>query len=447
MRRCRVPSCLLAAACASAIPAAAHPADRTAAIGAIGAPAPIRSEDAVALAIRDEAGGALKRFYAERGFRPLWARGGAIGGSADTLVDYLAAAGLDGLKRSAYGVDDLRKTVAAARTGDPRSIARAELRLSKAFARYARDQRRARGGGPGDARMTYADRDLKPKELRPEGVLRAAAFPGSFDAYVAGMEWMSARYVGLRRQIGLAARAGAPRGIMARLRLNLDRARLLPGPWTRHVVVDASSGRLWYYEAGREVGAMRVVVGAQKTQTPMLAGTLQWAILNPYWNVPDYLVRDSIAPKVLAGRSLASLRMEALSDWSAAPQTLSASAIDWHAVAAGEREVRLRERPGAGNSMGRVKFLFPNDQGIYLHDTPNRDLLQRPDRHLSNGCIRLENAAALGRWLLQRPLRAASGAPEQAVPIPVGVPVYLTYLTAIAGGEVAFREDVYGRDG
>jgi murein L,D-transpeptidase YcbB/YkuD len=204
---------------------------------------------------------------------------------------------------------------------------------------------------------------------------------------------------------------------------------------------------LWYYEAGAQAGTMRVVVGAKETQTPMLVGRLQWAILNPYWNVPDYLAQKSIAKKVLGGRSLAALRMEALSDWSAEAHLIPASSIDWPAVAAGKKVVRLRELPGPGNSMGRVKFIFPNDDGIYLHDTPERALLRKDDRHFSNGCIRLEDAVALGRWLLQRPLPTVK-TPEKPVPLPVSVPVYLTYLTATGdAGRLAFRPDVYGRDG
>jgi murein L,D-transpeptidase YcbB/YkuD len=141
--------------------------------------------------------------------------------------------------------------------------------------------------------------------------------------------------------------------------------------------------------------------------------------------------------------------MEALSDWSASPRQLTAAEIDWAAVAAGTQLVRIRELPGPHNSMGRVKFLFPNKEGIYLHDTPERDLLKKEDRHFSNGCIRLENAAELGRWLLQKPLPRRSTEPEQAVPLSVPVPVYLTYLTAApaARSGVRFRDDVYGRDG
>ena len=399
--------------------------------------------DALALAVRAEANGGMRRFYAERGYRPLWVANGRITRSAETLIGYLAAADLDGLKPSSYDVNRLRRMVAGAQGGEPRAVAQAELALSDALARYARDQRR-----PGEADMIFADPALEPRRLRPEQVLRAAAFPRSFEAYLADMGWMSDHYVRLRRLVARAETAGADGGTMARLRLNLDRARLLPGPQTRHIVVDASSGRLWYYEAGRQVGTMRVVVGAQATQTPMLAGTLQWAILNPYWNVPTYLARNSIAPKVLAGRSPAAQRIEILSDWSADARRLAPTEVDWHAVADGDREVRLRELPGPANSMGRVKFLFPNREGIYLHDTPERALLRRADRHLSNGCIRLEDAPALGRWLLGLPLAAAAGRlPEQAVPLPVQVPVYLTYLTADAGPNgVTFRDDVYGRD-
>ncbi|WP_242445971.1 L,D-transpeptidase family protein [Sphingopyxis lindanitolerans] len=397
----------------------------------------------IAAAIRAEAGGDLKHFYAARDFRPLWVRAGKTGPAAQTLLAYLESADLDGLKPSSYEPDRLREMIRDANRGDAQAQARAELALSKAFARYVGDMRR-----PERDRTIYADKSLKPKKPSALAVLRAAAFPKNFDAYLAGMDWMSEHYGRLRGLVARAEKQGASRETLARLHRNLDRTRILPGPWVHHIVVDASSGQLWYYGSGKRQGSMRVVVGAAKTQTPLLAGKLQWAILNPYWNVPTYLARDSIAQKILGGRSLASLHMEALSDWGPNPAKIDPATIDWHAVAAGKEEIRLRELPGAGNSMGRVKFLFPNKEGIYLHDTPDRALLAKPDRHFSNGCIRLENAGELGRWLMQRPLKAPSNKPEQAVPLPAEVPVYLTYITAVATERgVAFRDDIYGRDG
>lgn len=229
--------------------------------------------------------------------------------------------------------------------------------------------------------------------------------------------------------------------------LNLERLRLLPGPYVRHVVVDAASARLWYFSKGEQDGTMKVVVGATESQTPMMAGMVRYATLNPYWNVPSDLVERKLAPRMLGGASLAKLRYEALSDWSANPQKLDPSSIDWQAVADGRAEVRVRQLPGGNNAMGKVKFMFPNDLGIYLHDTPSRDLLAKPARQFSNGCVRLEDAARLGRWFFGKTLKADSDKPEQHVPLPQPVPVYLTYLTALPSGSgVQFLPDVYGRD-
>lgn len=433
MRGARIPHALLAAAAVlAAAPAlAASPARITASQAEANAP--------IAAAIADKAGGALKRFYRTRNFQPLWVSHGTIGPQAETLIGYLRTAKLDGLKPSRYDPDDLADDVEKARSGDPENVARAELALSKAFADYVRDQRKPAG----DVDVAYADKRLKPKKLKPEAVLRAASFPKSFADYVDDMGWMSPEYVRLRGLMGRPMTEAEH----DRLALNMDRARILPSAFVRHIVVDASSGELSWYEAGKRVGEMRVVVGAEKTQTPMLVGAIRWAIVNPYWNVPDYLTRDSIAKKVLGGRSLKTMHMEALSDWSASPSVIPNASIDWQAVAAGQQVIRVRQLPGPFNSMGKIKFVFPNDQGIYLHDTPERDLLAKSDRHFSNGCIRLDKALVLGKWLLDRPVGDAGGKPEAAEPLPVPVPVYLTYITAKdTKTGVDFRPDVYGRD-
>jgi len=439
MWRCRIPQLptfFLALACVGVLPGVAL---TTATPAAAATP---EQGDAVKAALRREVRGANKRFYESRDYKPLWIAEDKIGPSARMLVNYLQNADLDGLKPSSYRVPRLQNAIEEADGGDPVALARAEAALSDAFSRYVREQRKA-----GDAGMTFVDKSLRPAPPAPEMVLRAAAAAKSLREYIKSMGWMSPQYVRLRELAARASMAGAAPEAMARLRLNMDRARVLPSAWARHVVVDSSSGRLWYYEDGKEVGTMRVVVGTAETPTPMLAGYLQWAILNPYWNVPASLVRTNIAPKVLSGRSLDSMRIEALSDWTEAPSKIPASKIDWAAVAAGNADVRLRELPGPANSMGKVKLLFPNDEGIYLHDTPSRDLLKANDRHFSNGCIRLEKADELTQWLLGKHYRKPGKEPEQAVHLPVPVPVYLTYLTAAATDEgLAFRPDVYGLD-
>jgi len=137
---------------------------------------------------------------------------------------------------------------------------------------------------------------------------------------------------------------------------------------------------------------------------------------------------------------------EVVSDWNAT-QILPASSVDWKGAADGTVHVKIRQLPGATNSMGKLKYNFANPEGIYLHDTPNKALFAQNNRALSNGCIRLEDAKRLGRWLLGRDPVAPSAAPEQHVSLPQGIPVYVTYLTAQPHiGEQALVRDVYGWD-
>ncbi|USI71976.1 L,D-transpeptidase family protein [Sphingomonas morindae] len=392
----------------------------------------------VAAALQARAHGALARFYAARGYWPLWIEDHGRAPAGEALLALVAQADRDGLDPDQYRLGRMAALLASARTGDAAARAEAELALSALFARYVRDMRRAP-----KARITYLDAELKPGRPAPEAILRQAALAPALLPYIARMEWMDPLYTRLRTADPRALDGAGRR----RLAATLDRLRLLPGPWVRHITVDAASARLFYYDKGRQQGMMRVVVGTPETPTPMLAGMVRYAILNPYWNVPPDLVQRRIAPKMVAGASLAALRFEALSDWSASPARLDPRGIDWRAVAAGRAEVRLRQLPGGANAMGRVKFIFPNDQGIYLHDTPQKALMAKADRHLSNGCVRLEDAPRLARWLMGTALPAKPGAAERPVALAPAVPVYLTYATATPTPHgVALLADPYGRD-
>jgi murein L,D-transpeptidase YcbB/YkuD len=138
---------------------------------------------------------------------------------------------------------------------------------------------------------------------------------------------------------------------------------------------------------------------------------------------------------------------EVFADWTEEAPRLDPATIDWRAVADGSREVRLRRGPGPWNSMGEIKFMMPNDYGIYLHDTPDKSLFAKEDRWISNGCIRVEDAGRLARWVFGSEPRPQSGEPEERADVPQPVPVYITYLTAEANARaVTFRPDRYDRD-
>jgi murein L,D-transpeptidase YcbB/YkuD len=215
-------------------------------------------------------------------------------------------------------------------------------------------------------------------------------------------------------------------------------------------MVNVAAQRLFMVENGQTVDMMRVVVGKPVYPTPMMAALIRYTSLRPYWNVPSDLAAERIVPNVLKGGN-AYLRQkgyQVLSDWSEKAKVISPASVDWKAVAAGRKEVRLRQLPGPANSMGDMKFMFPNAQGIYLHDTPQDELFGEAARLFSGGCVRLEAAHRLATWLYGKPLKAKGATPEQKVPMTRPVPVYLTYLTAVPSGtELAFYEDIYNKDG
>ncbi|HEU4705000.1 MAG TPA: L,D-transpeptidase family protein, partial [Sphingomicrobium sp.] len=207
--------------------------------------------------------------------------------------------------------------------------------------------------------------------------------------------------------------------------------------------------RLTMYENGQPVDSMKVVVGTRDLPTPLIASMIHYVTFNPYWNVPHHLVRKTVAPNVLKQGIgyLKSRGYEVMADWSEEAAVLPADSVDWKAVAAGKTQVRVRQKPGPGNSMGEMKFRFPSGEDIYLHDTPTREYFAKSQRTLSNGCVRLEDAKRLARWLMGREPVAPSKDPEIRVQIPQGVPIYLTYLTAQPSSSgVTYLSDVYGWD-
>ena len=234
--------------------------------------------------------------------------------------------------------------------------------------------------------------------------------------------------------------------------LNMERARRLPSPADsdRYILVDAGAARLYMYEKGKVVDSMNVIVGNSETQTPMMAAELSYVQLNPYWNVPPDLAANLVAKRVLE-QGLAYLTerdYQVLSDWTDEAELLDPATVDWQAVADGTVTIRLRRGPGPWNSMGDMKFMIPNAFGIYLHDVPEpeKPMFASDNRWISNGCIRLEDADRLQKWVFRK-VPKPSGAPDERVDVPDPVPVYITYFTVAPTKDgVAFRPDRYDRD-
>jgi murein L,D-transpeptidase YcbB/YkuD len=235
------------------------------------------------------------------------------------------------------------------------------------------------------------------------------------------------------------------------LMINMERARRLPAPGElkRHIIVDTGSARVMMYDHDRLIGSMRAAVGAKDTQTPMMAALIRYADVNPYWNVPGSLAIKLIAPRVLEQgvAYLTERKDDVFADWSPTAVPLDPATVDWEAVKDGKLTLHIRQGPGGGNSMGKIKFMMPNIFGIYLHDTPDKSVFDTDQRWVSNGCIRLQDARGLAAWLFGEMPKAHDPNAEERVDLRDPVAVFVTYLTAeAADGQVLFRADPYGRD-
>ena len=388
--------------------------------------------------------GDISQFYRARGGAPLWF-GRTSGLAVDQLIQLLASSQADHLNPRRYDIKGLARAAAEARNGDPGAVQRAEALLSSAFVAYARDLRHDPGVG-----VIYIDQELKPTPPSAIELLSAAAHAPSLSDYVQQMGWMNPIYAKLRQAI--ASRLYRSPAEFRLLQLNLERARALPASRGRYVIVNPPAARLYMYENGQVVDSMRVVAGRTDpiAQTPMMNAFIRYIALNPYWNSPPDITSRKLAPTILKeGRAYFTKRGYDLVDrFGENAHVLDPMSVDWHAVAAGRVQVNLRQRPGPANSMGKMKFMFPNPQGIWLHDTPEREKIDDAARLQSNGCVRLEDAARFARWLFNgRPPSPKGARPEQKVNLPQPVPVYITYLTAVpSGSSIVYFDDFYGKD-
>lgn len=220
----------------------------------------------------------------------------------------------------------------------------------------------------------------------------------------------------------------------AQIAANLERMRWLPRTLgSKYVVVNVSAFRLEAYDQGRKALEMRVIVGEdyEDKATPVFSDSMETVVFRPYWNVTDDIAEKELFPKINAD-----------------PGYLAANNYELFREGG---KTRIRQKPGEENSLGLVKFLFPNDFNIYLHDTPNRELFKEDVRAFSHGCIRVEKPSELAQWVLgwdaARVEGAMKGSDNQSIRVPSKLPVFITYSTAYTrDGRLYFGNDLYSRD-
>ena len=256
----------------------------------------------------------------------------------------------------------------------------------------------------------------------------------------------------------LAALNVTPDRLIARIELNLERWRWIPHTLgRRHLLVNAADYSLTVVEDDQPVMRMRVVVGNSYRKTPVFSDRLERIEINPYWNVPTRLAIEDLLPRIQKDPDyLARNDFSVFAGWKKGARQLDPARIDWSQVTADNFWYRLRQNPGPKNTLGRIKFLFPNRFAVYLHDTPSRRQFDREIRGFSSGCIRVERPIDLAQYLLrddkrwdrQKILDAVDSKKRTKVRLRGDVHIHLMYWTAWVDreGKLQFRDDIYQRD-
>jgi murein L,D-transpeptidase YcbB/YkuD len=388
------------------------------------------------------AAASVSAFYSSWTARPIWFRNGVPDAAISQLVNILKRAPFDGLATGPQLAAQVEAAVAQAQSGQAADIAAAERVLSTAWVEYVQTVKSPTKG------MIYAYPVLKPQGSRTDQILLTAAAAPSLTQYLTATANVNPIYTQLRDTAWAEAQATGNMTPDPRLLANLDRVRSLPASG-RFLLVDAGPSILTLYENGQPIDSMKIITGTEELPTPLIASVMYYITYNPYWHAPDHLVRKTIAPSMLKlGMSyFKSHGYDVINEWSENATVIDPKSVDWKAAAAGTLHLKIRQDPGPLNSMGILKFPFPNPQDIYLHDTPDHSKFALANRNLSNGCVRVEDARRLGRWLLGSEPVSPGKVPETRVQLPRGTPVYLTYITAqVKDGKLAYRPDIYGWD-
>jgi murein L,D-transpeptidase YcbB/YkuD len=388
------------------------------------------------------AAASVASFYDQWHVRPIWFHNGPNSAAIAELTAILQRAPFDGFSEGPQLAAQVQAAAAQANSGKAEDIAQAEHVLSSAWLAYVEAIKKPTMG------MIYAYPVLQPQGARPDEILLTAAVAPSLPAYLASVSDVNSIYKQLRDSGWAQAQSTGNMTPDPRLLANLDRVRSLPAKG-RFLLVDAASSMLTLYQDGRPVDSMKVITGTDELPTPLIASYMYYITYNPYWHAPDHLVRKTIAPNFLHGGMtyLKTHGYHVIEDWSEHPTLIDPTTVDWKGAAAGKVHLKIQQDPGPLNSMGILKFPFANPQDIYLHDTPDHAKFALANRNLSNGCVRVEDAKRLGRWLLGHdPISPGSDA-ELRVQLPGPTPIYLTYITAqVKDGTISYLPDIYGWD-
>jgi L,D-transpeptidase YcbB len=439
----------------------------------------------------------VRRVYAVYDHSPIWIEPAGVKERAAALLAALDSAPAHALRTDAYPLDSIRRVVNSKKIDSgatARDIADADVLLTAAYVGYASDMligqvdprtlsqswhipaRRSAVDSalihtledssiadglehmaPQDSEYTVLRREyahyrsivasggwptvesgMSPEELTARLEAEGYSVPAEDSVATVLARWQENHDLQPDGKIGRATFAALNVPADERMRQiasNMERHRWLPRALgERYVYVNVPSFRLDAYDSGQRVLSMKVVVGAEYNghSTPVFSDSMRWVVFRPYWTPTENILKNEILPKIAKDRTY-----------------LARNDMEFAREDGGKV---LRQRPGVHNSLGLVKFLFPNDYNIYLHDTNEKSLFAKNARAASHGCIRLEQPDKLAEYVLGWPpdsVKAAmeTGKDNRTIVLPRKLPVYIVYFTSYErDGQLHFADDVYRRD-
>ncbi|MDQ3191346.1 MAG: L,D-transpeptidase family protein [Bacteroidota bacterium] len=239
------------------------------------------------------------------------------------------------------------------------------------------------------------------------------------------------------------------------ININMERLRWLPDSLgDKHLLVNIPDFNLKLIEKGKQTIEMRVVTGQLTRTTPVFSDRVQYVVFSPYWHVPKSIAENDLLPRIKKDIDfLKRSRLEIIESWEPDAAIINPDEIEWDKMTKGNFPYRLRQKPGPWNSMGKVKFMFPNNFNIYLHDTPAKKMFNEKNRAFSSGCVRIEQPVELVKFLLpqlpeQEIISKMNRPTEKYINVKNPVPVHIIYNTVWVDeqGRAIYPHDVYERD-
>jgi len=397
---------------------------------------------------------ALVEFYANRHGEGLWVTASGLKPEAKALTAELANAGNYALDASRFKMPALAD--GALTQTDTDSLADAEIMYSKAALLYARDARGGRIPDPSEQLTTNLDR--RPQWIEPKIVIDALANTHEPDAYLRSLEPQHPQFEKLRQiYLTMLPKDGSNRLSPAakRIRANMEEWRWM---WLNmgdfYVLNNVPEYMQYVYKDGKIVRSEKIVAGLVDKQTSIFSRPLKYVVLRPAWRVPESIMVNELWPNLIRGGGMMSkygLQIRTKDG----DRAVNYRQIDW--ASTDIRKFEVLQPPGSKSVLGHVKFSFPSQHTIYMHDTPDKWMFKPATRALSHGCLRVWKPMELAKMILKEDKGwdaeqvdelDRSGPLNNEIPITKEIPIHIVYFTAWVtdDGKLKTFPDVYGHE-